>query len=109
MARSISAFLVLAGLTWSLHGRADAPAVPTVSAAHVTILSTMLAEAVGQRTLIGEWGFAAVVEANGRRLLFDTGAAPDTVLRNADTLGIDLSSITDVVLSPSTGTTRAAS
>lgn len=99
MARSISAFLVLAGLTWSLHGRADTPAVPPVSAAHVTILSTMLAEAVEQRTLIGEWGFAAVVEANGRRLLFDTGAAPDTVLRNANTLGIDLSSITDVVLS----------
>jgi len=48
---------------------------------------------------IGEWGFAALVEANGRRLLFDTGARPDTVLQNAKALGVDLSAITDVVLS----------
>jgi 7,8-dihydropterin-6-yl-methyl-4-(beta-D-ribofuranosyl)aminobenzene 5'-phosphate synthase len=61
----------------------------------------MLAEALQEKTLIGEWGFSAVVEANGRRLLFDTGTAPDTVLRNAEALGIDLSSITDVVLSHS--------
>jgi 7,8-dihydropterin-6-yl-methyl-4-(beta-D-ribofuranosyl)aminobenzene 5'-phosphate synthase len=65
----------------------------------VTILSTMLAESRTEKTLIGEWGFSAVVEANGRRLLFDTGANPDTVLRNAEALGIDLSSITDVVVS----------
>jgi 7,8-dihydropterin-6-yl-methyl-4-(beta-D-ribofuranosyl)aminobenzene 5'-phosphate synthase len=99
MARSVSAFLVIGGLTWSLSARADRPSVPPVSDARVTILSTMLAEEVHERTLIGEWGFAAFIEANGRRLLFDTGAAPDTVLRNAETLGIDLSSITDVVLS----------
>lgn len=72
---------------------------PPVAAARVTILSTMLAEARTEKTLIGEWGFSAVVEANGRRLLFDTGAAPETVLRNAEALRIDLSSITDVVLS----------
>lgn len=48
---------------------------------------------------IGEWGFAAVVEADGKRLLFDTGARPDTVLINAGELGIDLSQLSDVVLS----------
>jgi 7,8-dihydropterin-6-yl-methyl-4-(beta-D-ribofuranosyl)aminobenzene 5'-phosphate synthase len=99
MARGVSALLVLASLTWALLTRAGPPAVPPVSAARVTILSTMLAESRTEKTLIGEWGFSAVVEANGRRLLFDTGAAPDTVLRNAETLGIDLSSISDVVMS----------
>jgi 7,8-dihydropterin-6-yl-methyl-4-(beta-D-ribofuranosyl)aminobenzene 5'-phosphate synthase len=48
---------------------------------------------------IGEWGFAALVEVDGRRLLFDTGYRPETVLQNARELGIDLSTVTDVVLS----------
>lgn len=60
----------------------------------VTILSTMLAEEG-----MGEWGFAALVEADGRRILFDTGLHPETVLQNARELGIDLSTVTDVVLS----------
>jgi 7,8-dihydropterin-6-yl-methyl-4-(beta-D-ribofuranosyl)aminobenzene 5'-phosphate synthase len=47
---------------------------------------------------VGEWGFAAVVEADGRRFLVDTGARPNTALDNARELGIDLSGITDVVL-----------
>lgn len=62
----------------------------------VTILSTMLAGDPGRG--IGEWGFAAVVDADGRRLLVDTGARLETVLRNAEEIGIDLSTVTDVVL-----------
>jgi hypothetical protein len=30
----------------------------------------------------GQWGFAALVVADGHRILFDTGARPDTVLNN---------------------------
>lgn len=61
----------------------------------VTVLSTMLADTQG----IGEWGFAALVEVNGYRLLFDTGAREETVLRNAEELKVDLTDVTDVVLS----------
>lgn len=61
----------------------------------VTILSTMLA---GSTQGLGEWGFAALVEVDGRRLLVDTGARADTVLRNATELGLDLSDVTDVVI-----------
>ncbi len=61
----------------------------------VRILSTMLTGTTG----IGEWGFAAVVEADGRSILFDTGARPETVWKNAAELKIDLSLITDVILS----------
>ncbi|HET7241107.1 MAG TPA: MBL fold metallo-hydrolase, partial [Gemmatimonadales bacterium] len=39
------------------------------------------------------------VEADGHRILFDTGFHPETVLQNARDLGIDLSTVTDVVLS----------
>jgi 7,8-dihydropterin-6-yl-methyl-4-(beta-D-ribofuranosyl)aminobenzene 5'-phosphate synthase len=73
---------------------AGEPAREAVRAAKVTILSTMLADKG-----IGEWGFAALVEVDGHRILFDTGARPETVLRNAEELKIDLASVTDVVLS----------
>jgi 7,8-dihydropterin-6-yl-methyl-4-(beta-D-ribofuranosyl)aminobenzene 5'-phosphate synthase len=63
--------------------------------AKVTVLSTMLADKEG----IGEWGFAALVEVNGYRLLFDTGAREETVLRNAQELKLDLADIAEVVLS----------
>lgn len=65
-----------------------------VNSLRVLVLSTMLADAG-----IGEWGFAALVEVDGHRILFDTGAHPDTVLRNARELGIDLASIQEVILS----------
>lgn len=70
-------------------------AVPSrVRALRITILSTMLADAG-----IGEWGFAALVEADGHRILFDTGSRPDTVLTNARELALDLTGVPDVVLS----------
>jgi len=65
-----------------------------VRSLRVLVLSTMLAERG-----IGEWGFSALVEVDGRRILFDTGAHPDTVLRNARDLRIDLAGVTDVILS----------
>jgi 7,8-dihydropterin-6-yl-methyl-4-(beta-D-ribofuranosyl)aminobenzene 5'-phosphate synthase len=67
------------------------------TAVKVTVLSTMLAgDPAGG---IGEWGYAALVEVDGYRILFDTGARPETVLHNAMELGIDLSTVTDVILS----------
>ncbi len=73
----------------------DRPAASTrVEALTITVLSTSVAPRG-----VGEWGFAALVEADGHRILFDTGARPDTVLRNAQTLGLDLRTVTDVVLS----------
>lgn len=77
-------------------------AVPTSTLAaratsvKVTVISTML---VGNSNAgVGEWGFAAVLEVDGQRLLIDTGARAETVLRNAAELKIDLASITDLVI-----------
>src|SRR5690348_12162761 len=66
-----------------------------ITSVEVVILSTMLTDRAG----VGEWGFSALVEADGRRILFDTGARPETVLKNARELKIDLSGVTDVILS----------
>jgi 7,8-dihydropterin-6-yl-methyl-4-(beta-D-ribofuranosyl)aminobenzene 5'-phosphate synthase len=60
----------------------------------VTVLSTMLADRG-----LGEWGYSALVEVDGRKFLFDTGANPEVVLKNAKSLGIDLSDVEDVVIS----------
>jgi 7,8-dihydropterin-6-yl-methyl-4-(beta-D-ribofuranosyl)aminobenzene 5'-phosphate synthase len=70
-------------------------AADKVSSLDVRLLSTMLTADEGY----GEWGFAALVVADGHRILFDTGAHPDTVLRNARDLHIDLSNVPDVILS----------
>jgi 7,8-dihydropterin-6-yl-methyl-4-(beta-D-ribofuranosyl)aminobenzene 5'-phosphate synthase len=61
----------------------------------ITLLSTML---VGSPAGLGEWGFSALIEADGHRILLDTGAHLDTVLQNARDLNVDLSDVREVVL-----------
>jgi len=61
----------------------------------ITILSTMVAD----YDYLGEWGFSAIIESDGHKLLFDTGSRENTVLENADSLGIDLSTVSHVFLS----------
>jgi 7,8-dihydropterin-6-yl-methyl-4-(beta-D-ribofuranosyl)aminobenzene 5'-phosphate synthase len=70
-------------------------ALGQVKSLEVLVLSTMLADRAG----VGEWGFSALVETSGHRILFDTGARPETVLQNARELKIDLSGVTEVILS----------
>src|SRR5260221_2310116 len=86
----VAVFALAAALPWAQ----ATPDPPRVQALRIVLLSTMLADRG-----IGEWGFAALVEVDGRRLLFDTGGRPETVLSNAREMGIDLSDVTDVVLS----------
>ncbi len=97
--RSLSGIVLLEAALLAFSGAAraqtpDAATVHRVQSLRITILSTMLADRG-----VGEWGFAALVEADGHRILYDAGYRPETVLRNARELGIDLSTVTDVVLS----------
>ena len=46
-----------------------------------------------------DWGFAALVEYGGKRILFDTGNDADLFARNAAALGIDLTRLDFVVIS----------
>lgn len=52
-----------------------------------------------QEGLAPDWGFACVVEAAGRRLLFDTGAKGDLLLANLKRLDIDPATFEAVVIS----------
>lgn len=48
---------------------------------------------------LAQHGFAVFCEHGANRILFDTGATWEVLLRNAEAIGIDLASITDIVLS----------
>ena len=70
------------------------PAQAETTKADITILSTMVANYLGE----GEWGFAALIETPDKSILFDTGFKAETVLNNARHLEVDLSSTEIVVL-----------
>lgn len=61
---------------------------------------TVLYDAFGQTAALQkDWGYAALVEYGGKRILFDTGNNPDILAQNAKAKGIDLTSLDFVVMS----------
>jgi len=46
-----------------------------------------------------DWGYAALIEYGGKRILFDTGNNGDILARNAKAKGIDLSTLDFVIMS----------
>ena len=90
-------WLGLIGLLFAVVAAAGAgPTAPArVQSLKITLLSTMLADGAE----LGEWGFSALVEVDGHRILFDTGAHSGLVAQNARSLGIDLATVPEVVLS----------
>lgn len=88
-------------LSWPLPSSVATTQKPkTVQSFRVQVLSTML---TGGTAGIGEWGFAALIEVDGQRILFDTGARSETVLQNAREMNIDLANVKDVILSHNHG------
>jgi 7,8-dihydropterin-6-yl-methyl-4-(beta-D-ribofuranosyl)aminobenzene 5'-phosphate synthase len=56
---------------------------------------------VARAGLEADWGFSCLVEADGRRLLFDTGAKGMLLLRNLEKLHLDPVTISDIFISHS--------
>ena len=48
--------------------------------------------------LLSEPGLSLLIEAKDKKILFDTGYS-DVFIKNAETLGLDLRDITDIVIS----------
>jgi 7,8-dihydropterin-6-yl-methyl-4-(beta-D-ribofuranosyl)aminobenzene 5'-phosphate synthase len=59
---------------------------------------TTLSENTAGHDALGEWGLSMLVEADGKKILFDTGAGR-AVLPNAEKMEIDLAGIDCIVLS----------
>ncbi|HWZ59927.1 MAG TPA: MBL fold metallo-hydrolase [Gemmatimonadaceae bacterium] len=74
------------------------PAVGTVAKApaRVTILYDAFGDTPG---LTRDWGFAALIEYGGKRILFDTGNNADVFAHNVSALGVDLWRLDFVVIS----------
>jgi 7,8-dihydropterin-6-yl-methyl-4-(beta-D-ribofuranosyl)aminobenzene 5'-phosphate synthase len=61
---------------------------------------TILYDAFGKnRKMKKDWGFAALVEVDGKRILFDTGDDADIFAQNVKAAGVDLRRLDFVVLS----------
>ena len=67
---------------------------PKIKDFKITILSTMLSD-----FHIGEWGFSAMIEVDGERILFDAGSRENTVLQNAKELNINLDNLDNIFIS----------
>src|SRR5216684_6221496 len=61
---------------------------------------TVLYDAFGQASAMQkDWGYAALIEYGGKRILFDTGNNPDILAQNAKAKAVDLSKLDFVVMS----------
>ena len=61
---------------------------------------TVLFDAFGRNPdLRKDWGYAALIEIGGRRILFDTGNNPVVFAHNVKALGVDLTNLDFVVVS----------
>ena len=61
---------------------------------------TVLYDAFGKdAAMTKDWGYSALVEINGKRILFDTGGDPAIFAKNVKAKGVDLTKLDFVVLS----------
>src|SRR5580658_3870820 len=73
---------------------------PMASAAPGTAQITVLYDAFGRTsTMEKDWGYAAFIEYDGKRILFDTGNNPEILAQNAKAKGVDLTKLDFVVMS----------
>lgn len=65
---------------------------------------TVLYDAFGKTPVMQkDWGYSALVEYDGKRILFDTGNNPEILEQNAKAKGVDLSKLDFVVVSHRNG------
>ena len=71
-----------------------------MAAAEIPSRITILYDSFGKDPALSmDWGFAALVEYGGKRILFDAGGNPQILARNATAKNIDLSRLDFVVMS----------
>jgi 7,8-dihydropterin-6-yl-methyl-4-(beta-D-ribofuranosyl)aminobenzene 5'-phosphate synthase len=91
VAAAFGVVLILAGYAAIESKAAVAPAPARI---------TVLYDAFGKNaTMTKDWGYAALVETGGKRILFDTGDDPRILASNAKAKGVDLTRLDFVVLS----------
>jgi 7,8-dihydropterin-6-yl-methyl-4-(beta-D-ribofuranosyl)aminobenzene 5'-phosphate synthase len=75
-------------------------AAPIADAARPNAQITVLYDAFGKTpTMQKDWGYAALIEYGGKRILFDTGNNPEILAQNVKASGVDLTKLDYVVMS----------
>jgi 7,8-dihydropterin-6-yl-methyl-4-(beta-D-ribofuranosyl)aminobenzene 5'-phosphate synthase len=93
----IFVLMVAFGSAWLLSSCATTS--PTTRVAQ-TARITVLYDAFGKdAAMTKDWGYAALLEFNGMRILFDTGDDPAIFAKNVKAKGVDLTKLDFVVLS----------
>ncbi len=91
--RSLSTLFSLSLLTFLLQGQ-------LISSSYAADGITILYDSFGQKSeMKKDWGFSALIEYQGKRILFDTGDNADIFAHNIKVKGIDLTKLDFVVIS----------
>jgi len=95
----VFALTAAVGSIWLLSSCATTQPTPTTTAAPPARI-TVLYDAFGKdAAMTKDWGYAALVEINGKRILFDTGDDAAVLAKNVKAKGVDLTKLDFVVLS----------
>ncbi len=94
--RSITAIFLTLSSFAPLPSLAASSRAPAPASGRVTILYDAFGDKSG---LTRDWGFSALIEYDGRRILFDTGNDGEIFAHNVRNLGIDLAKLDFVVIS----------
>jgi 7,8-dihydropterin-6-yl-methyl-4-(beta-D-ribofuranosyl)aminobenzene 5'-phosphate synthase len=93
-------FSCSAALLLLIECAATISAPPMARAAPGNAQITVLYDAFGKvSTMQKDWGYSALVEYSGKRILFDTGNNPEILAQNAKAKGVDLTKLDFVVMS----------
>jgi 7,8-dihydropterin-6-yl-methyl-4-(beta-D-ribofuranosyl)aminobenzene 5'-phosphate synthase len=93
------ALAAVVGSIWLLSSCATTQQTPTTTAVPQARI-TVLYDAFGKdAAMTKDWGYAALVEINGKRILFDTGDDAAVLAKNVKAKGVDLTKLDFVVLS----------
>ena len=88
--------LVLNGCAPMAQTGTTQPSAAAPSKNRITILYDAFGKSAGTKQ---DWGYAALVEVNGKRILFDTGGDPEVFAQNVKAKGVDLTKLDFVVMS----------
>ncbi len=90
--------LLIGGLVVTLRAAPAPTPAPndTAGAAQITVLY----DAFGKPSAMQkDWGYSALIEYGGKRILFDTGNNPEILAQNVKASGVDLTKLDFVVMS----------
>jgi 7,8-dihydropterin-6-yl-methyl-4-(beta-D-ribofuranosyl)aminobenzene 5'-phosphate synthase len=91
---------LIAGLICIVQGCASPGAAAPAVAAPPPARLTVLYDAFGKdEAMTKDWGYSALVEIGGKRILFDAGDNPDILAGNVKAKGVDLTRLDFVVMS----------